>query len=349
MEKEIKNDDLNDSLNEPSRANNINMHNEENINSISKSPKFNSDNNINNSNENNLEERKLLNDNNDLNKNYTSINNTENIFKKINNKKVNTTLNDIYGAISNINEVNKRVKSLISKRPNINKYENNKRKISSQGKNNINVKNIPNKINPSKKENNTNNKQNIIKKYGIKDINNTPKNFDNIAPKTTKNNHKSNINNDDNFTNEKPQLFSEQKKQRNNSYIIPYPKKSSKNSKNTSLITNSYSKPKKSQNLNDTYGYADYNNIEHIPNNNIKALYIDNNSNIKKYYKYKEIINSKYNDDYIEDNEKISNNNSNLMSVRSSIITNINSSSIYIDDDLKNEKDIKNIKMKLKK
>ena len=45
------------------------------------------------------------------------------VFEKINNKKVNNTLKDIYGAISNINEVNKRVKNILSNRPYIYKYK----------------------------------------------------------------------------------------------------------------------------------------------------------------------------------------------------------------------------------
>ena len=55
--------------------------------------------------------------------NYGSFCDKREIFDKINNKKVNNTLKDIYGVISNINEVNKRVKNILSNRPYIYKYK----------------------------------------------------------------------------------------------------------------------------------------------------------------------------------------------------------------------------------
>ena len=350
MEKEIKNEISNISFNPQEIITNNNMTNNDvkEFQEISNIPNFNSENtNINISIKNNIKE---LNDHNDSTKNHTSIQNTDDFSKKINNKKVNSTLNDIYSSITNINELNKRVKSLLSNRPIIHKSIYDKRKINSQEK----IKYIPNTFKREAKDITkiVNSRRSSIQKSESKDLSYIPNNINkiNVAPQTTKYYYKYDINKFNSNSKKSEKYNSTDRKINNNSNNKSNKKKISQN--------NSYQKKQNSQtqkSLNYTYGFGnEFTNS--IPGNNNKTTSHNNNnnnSNINNNY-YKNIIQkniSKNNDEYSEynENEKISNNYSIISSVRNSILTNINCSSIIIEDGLKNEKDIKIMKMKLKK
>ena len=113
--------------------------------------------------------------------NYGSFCDKREVFDKINNKKVNNTLKDIYGVISNINEVNKRVKNILSNRPYIYKYK------SADYKGKYNSKRDKFKRNRSSTEDFISETNNICNELKFKDFNNyyPSTNTNIISPKTT--------------------------------------------------------------------------------------------------------------------------------------------------------------------
>ena len=353
MENELKNENANISFNAQKTINNNAINEEEKeINDITSSQNFNSDNmNFNNSIKKNIKEE-LNDNNNDSTKNHTSIqNNTDDFFKKINNRKVNSALNDIYNSISNINEVNKRVKSLLSNRPIIYKSTDNKRKIISKEKNKYRHISNSNKKMTEEKIKKVNSRKISMQKNEIKDLNYIPNYNNNIPSKSSKHYYQYNINNISNINsgNKKNNIKAQHKKNSNSPINISNIKKISKS---YSYITNDYSQTNKNPNFN--YG-RDYEYINPIPisKKNIKMIneHIDNfnnlnHNNISNYY---ENIFQNNPDEFIEfdDIGKESNNYSDVSSLRSSVLTNLNSSSSIYDERLKNEEDIKAMKMKL--
>ena len=325
MEEENKNDNINVSLSHQKDINNINIQEGEKENNENKDYSIlKSDNNINNNYENNIKEE-LINNIEVLNKNYmTKHSNTDDIKKKINSQKVNTTLNDIYGSIANINEVTKRVKSLLAKRPKINKSLDNKRNT-----------NFPNKIFKTKEEINSR-KINFI--YDL----NIPNQINYIEPKTTKfyfkygSKDNSNINNINNISNKKTYNNSGKKNNKNNSCNIS-------NKKKSSYYTDSYNKEK--NNINNLNDYKNKNKNP-APNNKINVILNQNDDN--NNYSVNENIIPIINNDYTEDKEYFLNNYSISSSLKSSEITNMNNSSLN-SEGFENEKDIRNIKLKLRK
>ena len=132
MEEEIGDKILNNSIN--NKINNYinDQDKKEENNSTLQDQNFIYDNNDNYLNENQNDCNKEYNYNiegDTNNKKYTTIINKNDIFTKINNKKVNNTLNDIYDSIATINETNKRVKNILSNRNAVNKSSNIKRKL----------------------------------------------------------------------------------------------------------------------------------------------------------------------------------------------------------------------------
>ena len=249
----------------------------------------------------------------DLCRNYNSSNNNK-FLKKINNEKVNNTLNDIYGAISNINEINEKVKNFMLKRKIIPKSVDNK------AKNIKKEKNKKNKTRASTDEKIINSKEFIIenkenKKFQSNITNNKePKIIKNIYSYNNKNINKKN-------------LISENDKIRTNSNIeMKYKKIDQNNSYNINL------------------------NIPKIIPFQNQNEYIESIFN-KKYGQnnLKNINNNKLNNDYFKSNENFGNNYSIESGLISNDISNIGISSIFYNEEIKNEKDIKNIKIQLKK
>ena len=249
----------------------------------------------------------------DLCRNYNSSNNNK-FLKKINNEKVNNTLNDIYGAISNINEINEKVKNFMLKRKIIPKSVDNK------AKNIKKEKNKKNKTRASTDEKIINSKEFIIenkenKKFQSNITNNKePKIIKNIYSYNNKNINKKN-------------LISENEKIRTNSNIeMKYKKIDQNNSYNINL------------------------NIPKIIPFQNQNEYIESIFN-KKYGQnnLKNINNNKLNNDYFKSNENFGNNYSIESGLISNDISNIGISSIFYNEEIKNEKDIKNIKIQLKK
>ena len=249
----------------------------------------------------------------DLCRNYNSSNNNK-FLKKINNDKVNNTLNDIYGAISNINEINEKVKNFMLKRKIIPKSVDNK------AKNIKKEKNKKNKTRASTDEKIINSKEFIIenkenKKFQSNITNNKePKIIKNIYSYNNKNINKKN-------------LISENEKIRTNSNIeMKYKKIDQNNSYNINL------------------------NIPKIIPFQNQNEYIESIFN-KKYGQnnLKNINNNKLNNDYFKSNENFGNNYSIESGLISNDISNIGISSIFYNEEIKNEKDIKNIKIQLKK
>ena len=303
-------------------------------------------------------QEELNDNNNDSTKNHTSIqNNTDDFFKKINNRKVNSALNDIYNSISNINEVNKRVKSLLSNRPIIHKSTDNKRNIISKENNKYSHISNSNKKMTEDKMKIVNSRKISMQKNEIKDLNYIPNN-NNIPPKSSKYYYKYNINNISNINsgNKKNDIKVQHKKKSNNPINISNIKKISNSN---SYITNDYSQTKKNPNYTNGQDYEYINPIP-ISKKNIKMIneQIDNfnnlnhNNNISNYYEniiQNNILPKNNPDEFIEfdDIGKESNNYSVVSSLRSSVLTNLNCSSIIYDEKLKNEEDIKAMKMKL--
>ena len=313
MKKENLNESFNDSL---IHEENINFQLENNDKKISSHIKEKENLNLYNiqdktNEKNNME--KIQNYFEDLCRNYNSSNNNK-FLKKINNEKVNNTLNDIYGAISNINEINEKVKNFMLKRKIIPKSVDNK------AKNIKKEKNKKNKTRASTDEKIINSKEFIIenkenKKFQSNITNNKePKIIKNIYSYNNKNINKKN-------------LISENDKIRTNSNIeMKYKKIDQNNSYNINL------------------------NIPKIIPFQNQNEYIESIFN-KKYGQnnLKNINNNKLNNDYFKSNENFGNNYSIESGLISNDISNIGISSIFYNEEIKNEKDIKNIKIQLKK
>ena len=313
MKKENLNESFNDSL---IHEENINFQLENNDKKISSHIKEKENLNLYNiqdktNEKNNME--KIQNYFEDLCRNYNSSNNNK-FLKKINNEKVNNTLNDIYGAISNINEINEKVKNFMLKRKIIPKSVDNK------AKNIKKEKNKKNKTRASTDEKIINSKEFIIenkenKKFQSNITNNKePKIIKNIYSYNNKNINKKN-------------LISENEKIRTNSNIeMKYKKIDQNNSYNINL------------------------NIPKIIPFQNQNEYIESIFN-KKYGQnnLKNINNNKLNNDYFKSNENFGNNYSIESGLISNDISNIGISSIFYNEEIKNEKDIKNIKIQLKK
>ena len=235
----------------------------------------------------------------DLCRNYNSSNNNK-FLKKINNEKVNNTLNDIYGAISNINEINEKVKNFMLKRKIIPKSVDNK------AKNIKKEKNKKNKTRASTDEKIINSKEFIIenkenKKFQSNITNNKePKIIKNIYSYNNKNINKKN-------------LISENDKIRTNSNIeMKYKKIDQNNSYNINL------------------------NIPKIIPFQNQNEYIESIFN-KKYGQnnLKNINNNKLNNDYFKSNENFGNNYSIESGLISNDISNIGISSIFYNESLR--------------
>ena len=256
--------------------------------------------------------------------NYGSFCDKREIFDKINNKKVNNTLRDIYGVISNINEVNKKVKNILSNRPYISKYKSaDYRGTYNNGRDIL-------KRNRSSTEDLFSKTNNICNDLKYKDYNyncdSTNKNT--ISPKTTYDCSKIKEFSDINFSNkERSNPISEYRKFSN----ITNQKRNIK--KNSYFINNNYPgfHSLRKENLNLAYTPIQKNsNINLISNKNSKKEY-------NKDYNEEndEEISYSYSD---ESNNKNDNDNSNGDDISNSIN----------DKDLKNEKDFKAIELKLK-
>ena len=307
-EKEVKEDSKDNSFNNENDINNSNIHKKgkENYNY-----NFNSDKNKNEFISHYKNGDGIQNYIKNLNKNNSKINDSETI-KKLNNKKVNTSLTDIYEAISNINEVNQRMKNILSNRPYIHKYKS------------VDYKN--NKSNNFTEEK----KDKILKSFRpiTEDIitrnNNFIKEYNNILH----NYPTYNINN-------------------KNSKTIPYFYSYNDINDNNKKSFKYKFTPNKRKNKNDTYKVNKYyNNLtsEYIKpieknSNNLKFLLFktNNKNNNNNFYKEKLITNSLLN----ESTEK---------SIDEYNISNYDKSFSYYnnnDDDSLEEKNIKLIKQKL--
>ena len=252
--------------------------------------------------------------------NYGSFCDKREIFDKINNKRVNNTLKDIYGVISNINEVNKKVKNILSNRPYIYKYK------SADYKGKYNKERDNYKRNRSSTEDFISKTNNICNEIKYKDINyNCPStNSYRISPKTTY---------DCSNIKEFSDIHFSDKGKRNP--ISEY--------RNFSNITNQKRNIKKnSYSINNYYPglhslRKENLNLEYTPiqkNSNINL--ISNKNNKKEYNKdYNEEISYSYSD---ESNKNDDNDDLNGDDISYSIK----------DKDLKSEKDIKAIELELK-
>ena len=249
-----------------------------------------------------------------LRNNYTSIKYKNEILKKINNKKVNNTLNDIYNSIVNLNEVNARVKNILSKRKLISKSSDIKRKM-------------------IKEENDSSIGESMMHK---KRYNNYSSNIKNntTLPKTSKNSFVYNINKDYKSI-DFISTFRTSKKNNNSNYISTNKKISKNNSYNINNINN-YSIIPKNESYINKYEYP-------------KPTY---NKEIKVIFKHEigRAINNKINNDF-EKNEKIPINylNESESILKCNEINNNDFSSIYYNEEINNEIDVKNMKINLKK
>ena len=334
MEEEIKDNILNDSLNNKINNNsNINVQDkEEGNNENVQEQNFISDYNDIYVGKNKTDSNQELKDNyENINKNYTIMLHTDNALKKITNQKVNKTLNDIYGAIANINEVNKKVKNIILNRPH--KSMDTKRKM---------MKGNVNKINNFRSK--TGGKNNYNKQYYIKNNNdedidyNYPSNYTNhtndIAPKSVKF-YSYNLNDDNNIYRNRDNIYSGQRK-----YL------------NSSSITSSQNNIKNIPNNINNYYYNSSNNNKNlhrynkpIKKNNIKVIL--NQRNNEEYYNRK-FFYPKINDKYSDNELLMYNDCSNDSNEKYSDYSNIDSFYNY-NYDCNNERDIQNMENKLNK
>ena len=303
MNKEVSNESFNDS---------ITLQNNKNIKLELKEESINIQNEGNNNNCNNrvdiIEKNKIQNKQDyseDLNKNYNQSYNKK-FLKKINNEKVNNTLNDIYGAISNINEINEKMKNFLLKRQIIHKSSDIKTKMI----NNEKSKKI--RVRPSTDEKRIYSKKFSKEKKGkeidkhIYKLNNT----NNMELNTAKNISSYNI------------------KSINGGCI----------SKNDTLRNNS---------KNDTNHHnKSYNNNSNFAKK-ISDKYIEPINKKHDQKNFKNINNIKLNNYYFKLNENIGNNYSIESVLKSNDISHIDISSYYYNEEIKNEKDIKNIRIKL--
>lgn len=262
--------------------------------------------------------------------NFGTFCNKMEIFDKINNKKVNNTLKDIYGVISNINEVNKRVKNILSNRPYIHKYKS----VDYKSKYNKEGNNI--KRNRSSTEDFISKNKNICNELKYKDFNNYNVSTTNtymISPKTTFDCTNVNEFSDINFSH----------KGRKNP-LSEYRKHTNISNQKRNIKKNSY---KVNNNYHDFHNFQKENlNLAFKPIQKNSKINLISNKTINKEY------NKDYNKDYTEENEEeIIFNYSDESNKKDDDDDNSNIDDISYsinEKDLKNEKDIKAIELKLK-
>ena len=272
-----------------------------------------------------------------FNKNNTIINNKEEYSKKLSNKRVKNTLNDIYGVIANINEVNQKVNNILSKRPNIRKYKSFDYKTKNIGEED-DIKKIR-----STTEDKTLKVNNYIKESRYKYYSSPTTDTNFMASKTTadfystKTGHDIVIMNDDDndicLRNNKTNEFNLEYQ---TSYNMPYKKRNYK--KSSYRINNYYNIPRnKSENLT-----CDYYTPTMKSNSGLKLLIQKN-------------INKKISNNFSGENEeesidialgKLSDKSKDINNI--SDISNIEVSTNYFGEDISNEKDVKVIKLQLK-
>lgn len=246
-------------------------------------------------------------------------------------------MNDIYGVIANINEVNQKVNNILSKRPNIRKYKSFDYKTKNIGEED-DIKKIR-----STTEDKTLKVNNYIKgsRYKYYSSPTTDTNF--MASKTTadfystKTGHDIVIMNDDDndicLRNNKTNEFNLEYQ---TSYNMPYKKRNYK--KSSYRINNYYNIPRnKSENLT-----CDYYTPTMKSNSGLKLLIQKN-------------INKKISNNFSGENEeesidialgKLSDKSKDINNI--SDISNIEVSTNYFGEDISNEKDVKVIKLQLK-
>lgn len=270
-----------------------------------------------------------------FNKNYT-INNKEGYSKRFNNKKVKNTLDDIYGVIANINEVNKKVNSILSNRSNIRKYKSFDYKTKGI-KEEDDIKNIR-----STTEDKTPKINNYIKENSHKEYSSPTTDTNYMASRTTadfypsRTGHDIVIMNDDN----------------DNDICL-------RNNKNNEInLKYNYNMPYKKRNYKQSsYRINNYYNIPRNKSENLTCEYytptIKSNSGLKLLIQKN--INKKISNNFSGENEeesinitlgKSSDKSKEINNI--SDISNIEASSNYFGEDLSNEKDVKVIKLQLK-
>ena len=275
MEKELKEELLKDSLNNMKMTNDININSQEEDNKNNSVEKEINSNNILNTKEQEESKSDFKNEPNDTEEKFKQINKDDND-TKINNKRVNNLLKDIYGSLSNINEVNNKVKNILSKRRKMNSM-NSFRNNYKETKPNSNIKN--------KRKSFTSNKN---------------KNNYNIKPKITQDEYSTNKK--DNIYNRNTYIENEITKNETASMNLK-----SKNSNNYiySKVDNNSTVNKKTKN-NSTY-YSKMNSPVQI---NLLEKEFNNNTDIK-FYKYSELMNGDYSTRLNEKNDDVSNINNN--------------------------------------
>ena len=193
--------------------------------------------------------------------------------KKINNKRVNNLLKDIYGSLTNLNDVNDRVKNILSKRQKMKSVSDFRRNIKDE-KSNSNIKNKRKSLSNNKKEITNSVKENMICSEYLKSVinNNNNRNISCYENELTKNETGS-----INF-----------KSKNSNTYLL---------SKFDNISTNNQTKQS------NQIFFNKLNSPEQISGT-------QNNFNKNKFYKYKEIV---INDNSENLNEKNNNDSSNII------------------------------------
>ena len=282
----------------------------------------------------NAENDKFIN----YNKNNTLINNKEEYSKRLSNKKIKNTLNDIYGVIANINEVNQKVNNILSQRPNIRKYKSFDYKTKNIGEED-DIKKIR-----STTEERTPKVNNYIKEYNHKDYSSPTTDTNYMASRTTadfyssKTGHDIVIMNDDDDNdiclrnNKKDEINLEYQR----IYNMPYKKRNYK--KSSYRINNYYNIPRNnSENLACEY-YTPT-----IKSNSGLKLFIQKNINKK----ISNNLSGENNEESIDITlGKLSDRNKDINNI--SDISNIEVNTNYFGEDISNEKDVKVVKLQLK-
>jgi hypothetical protein len=247
-------------------------------------------------------------------------------------------LNDIYGVIANINEVNQKVNNILSQRPNIRKYKSFDYKTKNIGEED-DIKKIR-----STTEERTPKVNNYIKEYNHKDYSSPTTDTNYMASRTTadfyssKTGHDIVIMNDDDDNdiclrnNKKDEINLEYQR----IYNMPYKKRNYKKS---------------------SYRINNYYNIPRNNSENLACEYytptIKSNSGLKLFIQKN--INKKISNNFSgENNEesiditlgKLSDRNKDINNI--SDISNIEINTNYFGEDISNEKDVKVVKLQLK-
>jgi len=274
-----------------------------------------------------------------FNRNNTIINNKEESSKRFNNKKVKNTLNDIYGVIANINEVNKKVNNILSKRPNIKKYKSFDYKTKSIREEEDDIKKIR-----STTEDKTPNVNNYIKESSHKDYSSPTTDTNFMASRTTADFYSSKTGHDIIIMNDDEDNDICLRNNKNNDFNLKYQR--------------SYNMPYKKRNYKkSSYRINNYYNIPRNRSENLTCEYytptVKSNSGLKLLIQKN--INRKISNNYSGENQeesiditlgKLSNKSKDINNI--SDISNIEVSSNYFGEDISNEKEVKVIKLQLK-